>query len=226
MARLNYVFAVTSESGRRDERGRFISPEYSVRLMLQANKAAATQVQADVVAFTQERIKRRAVSTGRLTKVTASAQNAYATEFGWGVGDEDYLDRSVAKYWRQIEQGYSGHVGRSIRGFWGGSIAGFYENAWGRVPRGGAPYTPHGEGRQGKFIPRRRGNFFDPETGVTFKSRRPGAERVAEAVIGQPIEAIHAYSDAFAGSGSFIQGCVEAAGNFLLAEAYRAIEGL
>lgn len=58
---------------------------------------------------------RRAQSTGRLVRATADRRNIQATAGQVGVGKPAWLNQSNAKYWRQFEEGFEGHVGSPIR---------------------------------------------------------------------------------------------------------------
>jgi hypothetical protein len=82
--------------------------------MVAINRARAAEFQANVVQNIKERTLRKTASTGRLIEVTASKKNvSFAnakggqtfSTFGWYVGMTDYLDHSIAKYWRTIEEG-------------------------------------------------------------------------------------------------------------------------
>lgn len=192
----------------RDERGQFRN-QSQVR---EINRQLALGAQADVVNFIEERIKRKGVSTGRLASVTADPRNIYSDNIGFGVGIEDFLDKSEAKYWRQIEQGTDVHVGQEIKGVWGESRAGFYENRWGAALRGGPQYTAHGEDNGGKFVPLRRGRVFSNGLMISGKAT----------TIKNPIEAMYAYADTFEEGGWFSTKPVEAALEYLAEVARRA----
>lgn len=73
--------------------------------LLAINRQIASELQAEIVANIQDRIKRPAASTNRLVTVTAAPENATATFDSVRVGNVDFLDSSVAKYWRTIEEG-------------------------------------------------------------------------------------------------------------------------
>jgi hypothetical protein len=72
------------------------------------NAGFALGLQADVLRNIESRITRRPASTGRLLKVTAAPENAQYDTWNIGVGDEPFLDRSIAKYWRTFEEGSAG----------------------------------------------------------------------------------------------------------------------
>lgn len=64
-------------------------------------------------------LKRPGESTARLERVILARGNivqlpGQAGAFGFGIGNKSFMDSSDAKYWRQIERGYAGHVGRAI----------------------------------------------------------------------------------------------------------------
>ena len=73
--------------------------------LLAINREIANELQAAVVANIQAGIRRPAASTNRLVSVTAAEQNATATFDKIRVGNEAFLNDSVAKYWRTIEEG-------------------------------------------------------------------------------------------------------------------------
>lgn len=165
--------------------GQFTSAQAGMRAK---NERLADRIQARVVANIQERIQRRAVSSNRLVKVTADRKNRYADQFRIEVGIEDFLNHSIAKYWRTIEEGSavvwadtpggrSQFRGMKLRGYFGGTLSGMYENAWGMVPRGGSPITWIGQGSGGKFIPNK-------------KARSRGKVK-------KEIDPMHAYRDAY-----------------------------
>lgn len=53
-------------------------------------------------------------SEGHLERATADQRNTYYTSTQIAIGRPQWLDKSQAKYWRQIEYGFTGHVGRPI----------------------------------------------------------------------------------------------------------------
>lgn len=91
--------------GTRDAKGRFTSAQ---GLQRQRNGEMAVRVQAAVLSQIQERIERRAASSGRLLRVTAASENAQYDTWSIGVGNVPFLDSSIAKYWRTFEQGSLG----------------------------------------------------------------------------------------------------------------------
>lgn len=151
-----------------------------------------------------ESLKRPNVSTGRLLDATLDERNFYRQPDGFGIGYAPFLDQSVAKYWRQIEQGTSIHVGRELYGVFGATLTG----GWAESKRGnryalaGPTYTYPGKKRGGKFQPR----STLPNGAVIERAKRPKARRGFDRVerppspvmrIGRPIEAMEAYEHVF-----------------------------
>lgn len=189
----------------RERRGSIRSPQTgryiqrNAKELLDANKRSALALQADVVENVLGSIQRRAVSSGRLARVTGDRRNVFWTESGFGVGIEDYLDKSEAKYWRQIEEGTDVHVGREIRGVFGGTLAG--------PRRGGSPLTSFGQDYGGKFIP------ISKSVRTVFDGGRPVSVR--KSTIGQPIEAHDSYADAFYADGGMAERSINAAVDYI-----------
>lgn len=164
------------------------------RLLRAQNGVMAREQQALVVETLDGSIQRRAVSSGRLRAVTGDPRNVQWNEFGYGVGREDFLDNSLAKYWRQIEEGYEGHVGRTIHGFWGANINRISGDRVYAAP----PWSRHSS---------RRGDMFIAATGFREEGKfaryegsggRSGAPNFAKTTtIKNPIQAHHFYADAF-----------------------------
>lgn len=171
------------------------SPEFR-RALRDANRVMAREQQALVVETLDASIQRRAVSSKRLRSVTGDPRNVESDEFHYAVGREDFLDQSIAKYWRQIEEGYAGHVGRELYGFWGGTIG----RINGDRVYAGRPWSRHSPRRSDMFIPatgfRQQGQFArygaDVEEGV-----RSAPNFARRTTIKNPIEAHHYYRDAF-----------------------------
>lgn len=90
-----------ASSGERRPGGRFANSDQ----LTGVNRQIAQELQAQVVANIQARIRRRGASTNRLLAVTASPSNITVTPNRIGVGNERYLNNSAAKYWRTIEEG-------------------------------------------------------------------------------------------------------------------------
>lgn len=148
------IFGLGSSSGParipkgRPGAGRFAPDTRTHQEIKDTNAAVAKAFQAQVVDVVRTMpLKRKNVSTGRLEKAMANNKNRHADLFSWGVGDIDYLDQSIAKYWRMIEYGSAGiygggrgMTGQKIYGVWGGSIQGYYTNRWGLQPQAGGPW--------------------------------------------------------------------------------------
>lgn len=91
--------------GFRDAKGRFTSAQNAMR---ERNGRYAEGLQDRVVHAMEAKIagyKRAGASTGRLLKVTADPANVSYDTFRIGVGNEAFLDNSIAKYWRTFEEG-------------------------------------------------------------------------------------------------------------------------
>lgn len=115
---------------------------------------------------------RRGMSTGRLEWVLLHPSNRVVRPFAFGVGVPSWLNRSRAKYWRQIDQGFVGHVGRELIGTWG---EGPMRPSAGRLYPG-EPYTRPGVNRSGSFVP----------YSVLARSRT----RVGRSVVGRPLSEV------------------------------------
>lgn len=140
------------------------------------NRELAFATQVEVAGEIKRKLKRPTVSTGRLVNVTLDPKNAASAWNYVAVGNETFLDRSIAKYWRTIEEGsaqtWTKRSFRSLRlqGIWGTNLdhwrvsgAG---NAWVALGR------PAGRGKAGKemYHPFR----FGP--GANLPEFRPGRE--------------------------------------------------
>jgi len=140
--------------------------------MIQVHLQQQTQFQDLVVANIKRSIKRKGASTGRLAEVTADPRNrllkgvlsgGQGATYGWGVGNTKFLDVSVAKYWRTIEEGsaavwshpfVTGIEGLRTKGgdpLWGWFGAGATRGGSGALATG--PYSAPGKGAGGKFRP-------------------------------------------------------------------------
>lgn len=113
------------------EGGRFTSE--GLNEMVSRNREFAVSLQADVVRNIQASITRPGASTGRLARVTASPENAQYSTWNIGVGDERFLNGSIAKYWRTFEEGSAGLWSRP---FIGTQL----------MPKGGTPPYPVAHG--------------------------------------------------------------------------------
>lgn len=120
----------------RGELGRFISAEVGV--LRDRNKTYAQNIQHDVLVGIKDGIRRKNVTTGRLLRATANSKNIFFAHTGLGVGNEEFMRTSVAKYWRTIELGSAetwekrGFRTLELQGLWGGQLGGWY----GRLPNG------------------------------------------------------------------------------------------
>jgi hypothetical protein len=142
-----------------------------MQVMQAYNHEMAEELQLLVVEMQERSRLRPHVSTKRWETATLNEGNAAFWKNGFGVGVPKYLDESVAKYWRQIDEGYSGHAlqHRIMYGVFGenlGPAAGFASGpgyygapAWSWVGQGG---------RDGKFSPNRRGadGHYGPPDGM------------------------------------------------------------
>jgi hypothetical protein len=133
------------------------------------NKRIAFVTQEFVVKNIESKYKRPLVSTGRLAQVTALPGNAYASAFYIGVGNPYFLDKSIAKYWRTIEEGSEltwhkrSFLTLDLRGTFGATLQGGRAGPGYSTPRG-AGESDHG----GKFLP--TGKFWKhPETGKRYR---------------------------------------------------------
>jgi len=115
-----YVTA-SAETGidraQRDVNGRFLPAVQ--RHVAETNRRLARELADDMADRLQASLVRDEASTGRLKRAILDPRNRSADQFGFGVGDVDFLDNSEAKYWRAIEQGTTHFVGRKLTGVWG-----------------------------------------------------------------------------------------------------------
>lgn len=89
-----------------------------VNLFRQRNERLAKQFSDEVNKKLDGSMKRPLASTGRLERALSDKRNRVASPTMWGYGNPAWLDRSPARYWRQIEEGTRVHLGRAIRGIW------------------------------------------------------------------------------------------------------------
>lgn len=135
------------------DRGRFAGA-YIQTDLAEVNRRLARELANHTAEVMQAGLKRPKVSTKRLYHALKDPGNRYSDQFGFGVGDPQFLDRSEAKYWRQIDQGFTGHMGREITGVWGESLTGAWREARsGPYPLAGEPITQFGANNQGRLIP-------------------------------------------------------------------------
>lgn len=144
---------------RNPETGRFQAAKADMEAQ---NRQMAYAVQAQVASLIKARLQRPLVSTNRLVKATTDPQNAIYNDTYVGVGNQKFLDRSIAKYWRTIEEGSAktwtkrSFLSLELQGFWGTNIHS-WRGAKGRewVALGGE--TSHGNGRDEMYHPYRFG---------------------------------------------------------------------
>ena len=170
--------------------------ESITRVMRRYYLVMATELQQMVVEEYEKSVLRPNVATGRLAKATLDPRNVDleaggdAAPDGFSIGVSSFLNRSQAKYWRQIESGTSRHVGRKIAGVWGSKLTG----RWAPAPSGryaitGAPFAVRGAGTGQKFQPFR--TWSGSESDLIGNPRRRFAE------IRKPIRGQDAYTRAF-----------------------------
>lgn len=82
-----------------------------------ANLRIVRATQEAAVRLLEARIERPTQTTGKLAKAIASKEAVYADANHIVVGVAAYLDR-VASYWRPVEEGAPGLMGRIAYGFW------------------------------------------------------------------------------------------------------------
>jgi len=158
----------------------------------------AAEIQAMVVEESQRSRERPKASSGRLDRATLDERNRTMTRDGFGVGIASYLDKSQAKYWRQIEHGFTEHVGRHLYGIFGATLSGRLRAgkrfpSWKNASAGPA-WSFVGGASGGSFMPKkalsaavRREHFTGPHT----------AARNTRMIIDQPIDAQRSYKAAF-----------------------------
>jgi hypothetical protein len=190
-----------ADTSRAFEEGKFSSG--GQRELAAENKRIAVVTQSFVVRYMEQNLKRPGVATGRLARVTANPDNVYASSFVIGVGKPSYLDKSMAKYWRTIEEGSAvtwkkrSFLTLDLLGVFGATINGRYA---------GPRFTLPGRTTGGKFRPVRP----NPETGEARFGRvvlRPFHPR-------HEIEPMGAYTWAYA-QGRFPEQGIAAARRYL-----------
>lgn len=141
--------AAQSTVRRRDTSGRYATQDLS-----KVNAQIARGFQAELVQSVQHmQMQRPNVSTGRLAKAMAMADNRFSNGTGWGVINPAALDAGIARYWRTIEEGSratwrrGGMAGMEIYGVWGANIQGYYvSQRWGLTPKAVGPWRHLAEG--------------------------------------------------------------------------------
>lgn len=167
--------------------GYFVSAQKDVAAI---SRKLAEELAEDIAAASKASLLRPRVSSGRLQAAILNPKNRVATQFGYGVGRPEFLDRSEAKYWRQIDQGYSGHVGREIRGIFGnrkGPFTGVGRYGPYMIPTG--QFTAIGAGAPiGKLYPLGRKSAYQKLRNAKFSGKLRNRPRV-ESTIEEPIVA-------------------------------------
>lgn len=186
--------------------GRFVTDGLQYRQeMRQSGLRHAMELQARVVENMRGGLIRRNVSSGRLVKVTGGRGNLWWSERGYGVGVEDYLDSSMAKYWRTIEEGSqvvwadvptgrASIIGMELKGFWGGGARHSASRSYGL-----APWSRHSPRRSDMFVPatgfRENGKFARFEAGEGGSKGVPSF--VKSTTVKNEIAPHHDYRNAF-----------------------------
>lgn len=171
----------------RNERGHFTSAQGE--LFRQAREQMLNQ-QGEVVLRIKNNIKRKSVSTGRLVRVTADPANVVSErtsedQFTVGLGNEAFLNKSIAKYWRTIEEGSAAtwtkrsFTSLPLQGFWGTGLGSYRMGPSGPWVQ---PTQPYSRTPGGMYQPFRIGKGGKPSGLPIFT---PGHE----------IEPMHAYRD-------------------------------
>lgn len=150
----------------RNERGHFTTAQGQ---LFAASRENMVLMQGEVLARIRNNTLRKAVSTGRLLRVTADPKNVVAVrtaedQFTVGLGNVDFLNSSIAKYWRTIEEGSAAtwtkrsFLSLPLQGIWGPNLGEYYRpsNPWVGLgngdnvgSRGGEMYHPFRIGRGG-----------------------------------------------------------------------------
>jgi hypothetical protein len=175
--------------------GQFLGDRAQGRLA-DANRILALELAEHTAAQLMLGLRRKKVSTGRLRNALLDRKNRYSDQFGYGVGRPEFLDQSAAKYWRQIDQGFEGHVGRLITGVWGATLTGglaYSRTNPGGYPVAGPAFTAFGMGGgQGRLKPMGRKwayRLLRKQAGTRDKAALKGLNLGTQGVIENPIEA-------------------------------------
>lgn len=142
----------------RNEKGWYTS---AIAELYTNSREQAELQQGEVGARVRNNIQRKSVTTGRLVRVTLDPKNVVATrtledQFTVGVGNVAWLDRSIAKYWRTIEEGSAAtwtkrsFTSLPLQGFWGHSLGNYQSGPSGPWVSVNSPYD------------RNRGAMFQP----------------------------------------------------------------
>lgn len=138
-------------------KGRFIKRDDAAGQaeLAKVNRTRALEMQALLVASIKQRTLRKQVSTGRLVRVSGDKRNVRIDHTGFAVGDPDFLDKSMARYWRTIEEGSAATWSRPFKslelsGVWMAGRGSWTTFPTGRGIAGGG--APSKGGRQGKLL--------------------------------------------------------------------------
>lgn len=139
-------------------------------IVAEQHEQLARKVQDAVVKELKGGIKRKSTKSGRLEKVTADENNIVANALQWGVGVDEFLNKSTAKYWRTIDEG-SLHV-------------------WSRPFKGRFYYVSRGkewggEITHGEFRSYAVGDFMASVKGRTTEKLRPFTRAKAREIIAE-----------------------------------------
>lgn len=171
----------------RDEAGRFTSAQAA---LYQQNRELAMTLQYQVARRIQNDLKRPGVSTGRLVRATMDPQNRVSDRFYMGVGNERFLNNSIAKYWRTIEEGSAAtwtkrkFTSLPLQGFWGTNLSGFNQGPSGPWVGIGSPPV-RGSQRQEMYHPFRIGRGGEPSPLPIFTPSRDIEPQYAYKRVGQ-----------------------------------------
>lgn len=124
----------------------------------EANKLLAKELATLVAAEQQKSLIRRRVSSGRLKDALLDERNRKSNNSSFSVGVVSFLNKSDAKYWRQIDQGTNIHVGRFVGyGMWGSTVRGVTGpgRVWGEMyDKAIGPFSyGSGSAREGEVAP-------------------------------------------------------------------------
>jgi hypothetical protein len=174
----------------RDLRGRYTRGQAD---LFQINWTLAHQLQALVAEeLDVGRVpNRRGVASGRLRNAILDDRNRVVRKEGFGVGVMNYLDRSDAKYWRQIERGSTIHVGRELPvGVWGSSLTGGVggRSRYGPYPLAGPEWSPTGARRDGRVRPMGRTYAYRALVSSGMRKRDAYLAANTRAIIREPID--------------------------------------
>jgi len=180
MARAPEGFHITIKAPKikiTDERGHFLSE--AQKQLYQQNRELAFDLQGEVARRIENSILRKQVSSHRLVRVTMDPKNiSPANRYFMGVGNEEFLNKSIAKYWRTAEEGTAktwtkrSFTSLPLQGLWGLNIEGWrgsYRDPW--IALGGKTQRSSRAGQE-MYHPFRRGKgaalpVFHPKKDTT-----------------------------------------------------------